>query len=156
MFLASFSKVISQYLLLSFVVLIPLFATIRGYKAFDSFVEGARGSFDLMITVFPFLLGMIVAVKMLIASGLIVILGDILSPILSFFGVDVDLLQIMLTKPISGSASNAAFVDVLDRNHPDSLTAQTAAVIMGSSETTYYIAAVYLGAVAIRRSRYAL
>ena len=90
MLIASVSKTISHILLLSFVVGIPLVATFRGYKAFDSFVQGARGAFDLIMTVFPFLLGMIVAVKMLIASGCIEILSYLLGPVLDFFGVNVD------------------------------------------------------------------
>lgn len=122
---------------------------------FDSFLVGARRGFDTAIRLLPTLIALLVAIRMLNASGAVAFLGKILAPFLDRIGVPAELLPLLLTRPFSGSASTAAYSDLLARLGADSFPSRCASVIMGSSDTVVYIIGVYLSYVSAQKSRYA-
>jgi len=136
--------------------LFPLYAALRRVKVYEEFVEGAKEGFDVAIRIIPFLVAMLVAVGMFRAAGGIDLLSRLLSPVLSFIGFPTDLLPMVLVRPLSGSGSLGFFTELVKQFGPDSLIARTAGTIYGSTETTFYVLAVYFGSVAIRRTRHAV
>lgn len=122
---------------------------------FDSFLSGARRGFDTAVLLLPTLVALLVAIRMLNASGALDLLGDRLAPVCDRIGVPGELLPLLLTRPFSGSASTAAYSDLLTRLGADSFPALCASVIMGSSDTVVYIIGVYLSFVGAKKSRYA-
>lgn len=122
---------------------------------FESFLEGARRGFETAIRLLPTLVALLVAIRMLNASGAVEILCKLLSPIFDRIGVPSELLPLLLTRPFSGSASTAAYSELLHRVGADSFPALCASVIMGSSDTVVYIIGVYFSFVGAKKSRYA-
>ncbi len=135
---------------------IPLFATLRRVKVYEEFVDGAKEGFDVAIRIIPYLVAMLVAVGMFRAAGGIDMLSHVLSPVLNKLGFPTDLLPMVLVRPLSGSGSLGFFTELVQRFGADSLIARTAGTIYGSTETTFYVLAVYFGSVAIKRTRHAL
>lgn len=135
---------------------IPLFAMLRRVKVYEEFVDGAKEGFDVAIRIIPYLVAMLVAVGMFRAAGGIDMLSQVLSPVLSAVGFPTDLLPMCLVRPLSGSGSLGFFTELVQRFGADSLIARTAGTIYGSTETTFYVLAVYFGSVAIKRTRHAL
>jgi spore maturation protein SpmA len=137
----------------------PLYAACRGVKVYEQFVEGAKEAFTTAQRVIPFLVAMLLAISLLRTSGVIKIVTGWLRPALDLVHFPVDLLALVLMRPLSGSASQGIFVELVNNPHlggPDSLLARMAATIYGSTETTFYVLAVYFGAVAIRQTRHAV
>ena len=136
----------------------PLYAAIRGIKVYEQFVEGAKEGFPVVLRIIPFLVAMLVAIGMFRGSGgMDLLLGS--HWVRSFFdsiGFPPDLLPMVLMRPLSGSGTQGLFTDLVTHFGPDSLIARTAATIYGSTETTFYVVAVYFGSVAVRRTRHAI
>jgi spore maturation protein SpmA len=154
-----FIRIVNAVSLLSIPFLlsaIPLFATLRRVKVYEEFVDGAKEGFDVAIRIIPYLVAMLVAVGMFRAAGGIDMLSHLLSPILKPLHFPTDLLPMVLVRPLSGSGSLGFFTELVKQFGPDSLIARTAGTIYGSTETTFYVLAVYFGSVAIKRTRHAL
>jgi len=134
----------------------PLYAAARGVKVYDEFVEGAKEGFGVILKIIPFLVTMLVAIGMFKGAGGIDLLSRLLSPILTPLQFPTDLLPLALMRPLSGSATLALLTDIVHRLGPDNIVSLTAATIYGSTETTFYVAAVYFGAVGIRQTRHAI
>ena len=135
----------------------PLYATLRGVKVYEQFVEGAKEAWDTARRTVPYLVAMLVAIGMLQKAGVIGLLTQALSPMLSAVGFPADLLPMVLMRPLSGSATNGLFVELVQRLHdPDGFISRLAGTIYGSTETTFYVIAVYFGSVSIRRTRHAV
>lgn len=147
---------LSNILFLSVIVGITSLGLKNKVRVFDSFLEGARDGFNIMVRLVPILVGMLVAISMLRASGFFEILHILLGPALNFIGIDADLIPLMITRPFSGAASNAALVDIIHHHGGNSLISHTAATMIGSTETTFYLVAVYFGSVQVRVLRYAV
>lgn len=156
MSIAEWSKDISDGVFLLLVAGIPCYGLIRRVAVFDSFVEGAKEGFPLVIRILPFLVGMIVAIGMLRASGAIEVLTFWFADVLQLLGVPREVLPLALARPFSGAASNAILLDIIHQYGPDTLLAKMAATIMGSTETTFYVIAVYFGAIGVKKTRYAV
>ena len=109
-----------------------------------------------MLRIFPALVGLMTAVAMLRASGALELAAEVLAPLLDRVGLPAQLLPLMLVRPISGSAALGVGAELIQTYGPDSQLGRTAAVMLGSTETTFYTIAVYFGAVGITRTRYAL
>ena len=139
--------------LLSF---IPLFAILRRVKVYEEFVDAAKEGFNVAIRIIPYLVAMLVAVGMFRAAGGIDMLSRALSPLLGAIHFPTDLLPMVLVRPLSGSGSLGFFSDLVKQFGPDSLISRTAGTIYGSTETTFYVLAVYFGSVTITRTRHAL
>ncbi|MGI8956805.1 MAG: nucleoside recognition domain-containing protein [Chthoniobacterales bacterium] len=140
-------------MLLSFFI---LYAALCGLKVYDEFVEGAKEGFSVILKIIPFLVTMLVAINMFKGAGGIDLLARALSPILTPLHFPTDLLPIALMRPLSGGATLALFTDVVHRLGPDNIVSLMAATIYGSTETTFYVAAVYFGSVGIKQTRHAI
>jgi spore maturation protein SpmA len=134
----------------------PVYAAARGIKVYDEFVEGAKEAFNVITRIIPFLVTMLVAIGMFKGAGGIDILTKILSPILTPLNFPTDLVPLALMRPLSGSATLALLTDIVHRLGPDHITSLMAATIYGSTETTFYVAAVYFGAVGIKQTRHGI
>jgi len=137
-------------------VLFPLYAALRGVKVYEEFVEGAKEGFNVSLRIIPFLVAILVAIGMFRGAGGIEALKSLLAPLLAPLGLPPDLLPLVLVRPLSGSATTGLFTELVQRLGPDSLTVRMAGTIYGSTETTFYVIAVYFGSVAVRRPRHAL
>ena len=136
--------------------LFPLYAALRGLKVYEEFVEGAKEGFQVAVRIIPYLVTMLVAIGMFRGSGGIDLLTAALRPVLNLVGFPAELMPLALMRPLSGSGSNALFVDLIKTFGPDHLLTYTAGTIIGSTETTFYVAAIYFGAVGVKRMRHAI
>jgi spore maturation protein B len=137
-------------------VVIPLVGFIRKVKVYDVFIEGAKEGFDVAVRIIPFLVGILVAIGMFRGSGAMDLLTAALRPVAASTGFPAELIPLAILRSLTGSGS-LAFATDLDKTHgPDSLIARMASTMYGSSETTFYVLAVYFGAVAVRRTRHAV
>ena len=134
----------------------PLYAAVRGVKVYDEFVEGAKEGFGVILKIIPFLVTMLVAINMFKGAGGIDMLTRMLAPVLGPLHFPPDLLPIALMRPLSGGATLALFTDVVHRLGPDNIVSLMAATVYGSTETTFYVAAVYFGSVGIKQTRHAI
>ena len=150
-----FAEQLSNAILLLFVVGIPLYGAIKKINVFDAFITGAKQGFDTVVSIIPYLIGMLVAIGMLRASGFFELLAHFLAPLLVRIGMPSDLLPLALLRPFSGSASTAVMAELIHKNGGDSFISKAAATLMGSTET-FYVIAVYFGAVGIKRTRHAI
>jgi len=146
-------SLLSIPLLLSF---FPLYAALRRVKVYEEFVEGAKEGFKTSIMIIPYLVAILVAIGMFREAGGIQLVSHLLSPILKPLGFPTELLSLCLVRPLSGSGTLGLFSDIVKEFGPDSLLARTAGTIFGSTETTFYVIAVYFGAVAVKRTRHAV
>lgn len=151
-----FANHLSNWLFLTFIVGIPLYAAIKKVNVFDAFIIGAKQGFDVSVKLIPYLVAMMVAIGMLRASGFFSLMSQILSPALTMIGMPSELLPLALVRPFSGSASTGVMAELIHKYGGDSFIAKTAATMMGSTETTFYVIAVYFGSVGIRRTRHAI
>jgi len=135
---------------------LPLYATLRGVKVYEQFTDGAKEAFATGTRIIPFLVAMLVSIRMLREAGVIQAMTDAIGPFLARFGFPADLLPLVLLRPLSGSATQGIFIDLVKSFGPDTIIAKMAATIYGSTETTFYVLAVYFGSVAIRRTRHAV
>lgn len=118
--------------------------------------RGLAGGLEVLLRIFPALVGLMTAVAMLRASGALELAAGALAPLLDRVGLPAQLLPLMLVRPISGSAALGVGAEIIQTYGPDSQLGRTAAVMLGSTETTFYTIAVYFGAVGITRTRYAV
>ena len=137
-------------------VLIPLIGIIRGVKVYDAFVDGAKEGFDVAVKIIPFLVGILVAIGMFRGSGAMDLLIAGLRPLLASTGFPAEVLPLAILRTLSGSGSLALATDMIKTYGPDSLIARMAATMYGSSETTFYVIAVYFGAISVTKTRHAI
>lgn len=133
-----------------------LYAALRKVKVYEEFLTGAKEGWEVAVRIIPPLVAILVAVKMFREAGGIQILASLLSPILSPLGIPSELLPLILVRPLSGGATTGLFSELVTQFGPDSLLARSAATIFGSTETTFYVLAIYFGSVGIKRGRHAL
>jgi spore maturation protein SpmA len=134
----------------------PIYAAARGLKVYEEFVEGAKEGFGVILKIIPFLVTMLVAIGMFKGAGGIDLLTRALSPILTPLQFPPDLVPLALMRPLSGSATLALLTDIVHRLGPENIVSLMAATIYGSTETTFYVVAVYFGAVGIKQTRHAI
>ena len=137
-------------------VAIPFAGLLRGVKVYDVFIEGAKEGFEVAVRIIPFLVGILVAIGMFRGSGAMDLLTARLQPIAASTGFPAELLPLAILRSLSGSGSLAFATDLVKTHGPDSLIGRMAATLYGSSETTFYVLAVYFGAVGVRRTRHAV
>jgi len=134
----------------------PLYAMLKRVKVYEEFVEGAKEGFQVSVMIMPYLVAILVAIGMFRAAGGIEMLTAWLKPALDFVGFPTDLVPMCLVRPLSGSGTLGLFTDLVKEFGPDSLVARIGGSIYGSTETTFYVIAVYFGAVNVRRTRHAV
>ncbi|MBS0358167.1 MAG: spore maturation protein [Proteobacteria bacterium] len=147
---------IANGIFLLLVVGIPLFGYLRKVPVYDTFVVGAKDGIKLMLKLIPYFVGMLVAIGMLRASGAFELIAKWLAPVLDKVGFPAEVLPLALMRPFSGQASNAITAELIHTHGGDAFISQLAATIMGSTETTFYVIAVYFGSVQIRKTRHAI
>lgn len=154
-----FSTSLSNGIILLIFLLIILGAVYKKTPVFDAFIEGAKGGFETAIRIIPYLVGLLVAISLLRNSGAFEFVMDGIKNLFIFFGGDirvVDALPTAILKPLSGSGARAMMIDTLNAQGVDSFAGNLASVFRGSADTTFYIIAVYFGAVGIKNTRYAV
>ncbi len=129
---------------------------VRKVKVYDVFIEGAKEGFGVAVKIIPFLVGILVAIGMFRASGAMELLLSMLRPVATATGFPVELIPLGILRSLSGSGSLALTTDLIKTHGPDSLLGRMAATLYGSTETTFYVLAVYFGAVGVRRTRHAV
>jgi spore maturation protein SpmA len=134
----------------------PVYAAARGVKVYEEFVEGAKEGFGVILRIIPFLVAMLVAIGMFKGAGGIDLLTRVLTPVLAPLHFPPDLLPLALMRPLSGSATLALLTDIVHRLGPENIVSLMAATIYGSTETTFYVAAVYFGSVGVKQTRHAI
>jgi len=137
-------------------VAIPLVGLLRGVKVYDVFIEGAKEGFDVAVKIIPFLVGILVAIGMFRGSGAMDLLMAALRPIVASTGFPAELVPLTILRSLTGSGSLAFTTDLIKTHGPDSAIGRMAATLYGSSETTFYVLAVYFGAVGVTRTRHAV
>lgn len=157
--LASQSSFIANFALFLFIVVVLVMGWRKGQNTYEQFVEGAKQGFEVAISIIPYLLAMLVAIAMLRASGLMDLVTQSVAYVLALVGMDtrfVEAIPNALMKPLSGSGARALMIETMQHHGADSFVGRLASVMQGSTETTFYVLAVYLGAVGIKHSRYAV
>jgi spore maturation protein SpmA len=154
-----FSRVTGNMILLLLVVLIIIGGMLKKINVFDAFIDGAKGGFDVILKIIPYLVGMLVAIRVFRDSGALGYMVDGLSWVIGLTGVDTAFtpaLPVAIMKPFSGSGARGLMLDVMKSNGPDSFVGKLASTFQGSADTTFYIIALYFGSVGIKKVRYAI
>lgn len=154
-----FSGVLSNGIIVTLFLAIVLGGLYKKIDVFDAFVDGAKGGFDTAVRIIPYIVGMLVAISMLRTSGTFDIVINGVKAAFAALGTDtrfVDGLPTALIKPMSGSGARGMMLDTMKTFGPDSFAGRLACILQGSSDTTFYVVAVYFGSVAIKNTRYAV
>lgn len=154
-----FSTLWSNAIILAIFFLIIIGAIYKKINIFDAFIEGAKGGFETAVRIMPYLVGMLVAISMLRTSGTFDTIIDAVKSLFVSMGTDtrfVDGLPTALIKPLSGSGARGMMIDTMKAHGTDSFAGRLACILQGSSDTTFYVIAVYFGAVSIRDTRYSV
>ena len=157
--LTEYSSLIGNLVLLSIIILFLTVGMLKNVDVYNSFIEGAKEGFNTAIYLIPFLVAMLVAIGVLRSSGVLDFVLEILRFLFESFGVNTDFIAALPTaflKPLSGSGSRAMMLETMNTYGVDSFPALLAATIQGSTETTFYVIAVYFGSVGIKNVRYAI
>jgi len=128
----------------------------RGVAVYDSFISGAKEGFDVALKIIPYLVGILFAIGLLRASGGIDLIVRGLHPLTSLIGLPAEALPMAILRPLSGSGAYGVMTEIMQTHGPDSLIGIMVSTFQGSTETTFYVLAVYFGAVRISRTRFAL
>lgn len=152
----SLMNIISLWALPAILLLILTMGLFKRVPLYETFTDGAKDGFKVAVNIIPYLVAIIVAISMFRASGIIEMLGNLFAPVLAHFNVPVDTIPIMFVRSLSGSAALGVFSDIANSHGANDYATKLAAVMVGSSETTFYVLAVYFGAVGISKLRYAL
>ncbi len=145
-----------DYMVPMLLLLTSCLALHRRENAYDLLLDGAAEGLKMLLTLVPALILLLTAVSMLRASGAVEVLSGFLSPFFQFFGIPPETAMLVLIRPISGSAALAVGTELMTTYGVDSQIGRTAAVMLGSTETTFYTISVYFGAVGIKKTRYAI
>lgn len=157
--LQSFSGLLSNGLILLIFLLIILGAVYKKIDIFDAFIEGAKGGFETAVKIIPYLVGMLVAISMLRSSGTFDVIIDGIKNFFMAMGADtrfVEGLPTALIKPLSGSGARGMMVSTMTTYGPDSFASRLSGILQGTSDTTFYVIAVYFGAVGVKNTRYTI
>jgi len=144
----------SDWLLPLLMLAIVTFGFGRGTRVYESFVTGAKEGFSIAISIIPFLVAILVAIGMFRASGGMEAMVTVLAPVTGLFGMPAETLPMALIRPLSGSGALAVMTEAMRTHGPDSLIGYMVSVMSGSTETTFYVLAVYYGSVQVRATRH--
>ena len=146
----------TDYLVPLLLFVVSALALRKKENAYGLLLEGAEKGLAVLLSILPALILLLTAVYMLRASGAVEILSQVLSPVFSFFGIPPETALLVLIRPISGSAALAVGSELMAQYGVDSPVGRTAAVMLGSTETTFYTISVYFGAAGVSKTRYAI
>ena len=146
----------TPYIIPLFIVLVLIFSLFKKINAYDSFVSGGRQAVDLCINTFPYLVAIFSVVELLSISGLSTVLSQAASPNFKLFGVPSELTEFLILRPFTGSGSMGMLSRLFSVYGPDSYISKCACVIMSTSETTFYVVAVYLSTVKVKKLKFVI
>lgn len=147
---------ISTWLIPVFILLVLIVGLIKKLPAYELFVAGGKEGVQLAFSLLPFLVGMLVSIAILRASGAMDAFFGLISPFLAHFGIPPEILPLAVLRPISGTLALGMTSELIQTYGPDSFIGRLASTMQGSTDTTLYILTVYFGAIGIKRMRYAL
>jgi spore maturation protein B len=149
-------SVLSAFVIPVMLVGIPLYGLYKRVPVYESFVEGAKEGFGVAVRIIPYLVAILFAIGMFRASGAMDALATALDPLLALIGFPAELVPMAIVRPLTGSGSAAIVADLAAQHGPESILTKMAATMFGSTETTFYVIAVYFGAVSVSKTRHAL
>jgi len=138
------------------ILLIIVYGLIEKNKVFDTFLEGAKNGLEIVLSIFPTLIGLFMAIFSLRSSGVLNMIVNILKPVLNLIHIPSEIVPLMLIRPISGSSSIAVATDIMKNYGVDSKIGIMASIIMGATETTLYTIAIYTSSVGIKKTRFVI
>ncbi len=147
---------LSYWVIPVIVVGFPLYGLYKRVPVYESFVEGAKEGFNVAVRIIPYLVAILFAIGMFRASGAMDALVTALNPLLSLIGFPAEVVPMALIRPLTGSGSAGLVADMINQYGEDSLFVKMAATMFGSTETTFYVIAVYFGAVNVKKTRHAV
>ena len=147
-----FSTLVLPFLLIA----IPLYGLIKRVPVYEEFVDGASEGFATAVRIIPYLIAILFAIAMFRASGAMEMLMAGIKPLLDIVGFPAEVLPMAITRPLTGSGSVGVLADLINTHGADSIIVKIAATMFGSTETTFYVIAVYFGAVGVRKTSYAI
>jgi spore maturation protein SpmA len=153
------SKIVGNGLLIFIIVMIILGGVYKKVSVFDAFIEGAKNGFDVVLKIIPYLVAMLVAIRVFRDSGAMNYILDGLTYLIQLTSVNADFipaLPVAIMKPLSGSGARGMMLDIFQTSGPDSFVGKLASIFQGSADTTFYIIALYFGSVGIKKVRYAI
>jgi len=154
-----FSKIVSNGLILVLFIVFIIGGLIKKINVYEAFIDGAKTGFEVAVKIIPFLVGMLVAISVLRNCGIFDYIIQGFTWLFGSLGINTDFVRALptaLMRPLSGSASRAMMIDTMRQYGPDSFPSLVSGVMQGSSDTTFYIVALYFGAVGIKKTRYAI
>jgi len=149
-------NIISIVAIPALILFVVVYGVGKRVKIYESFVEGAKEGFNVGVRIIPYLVAMLVAVGIFRAAGAMEILASILAPVTKLIGMPAEVLPMAIVRPLSGSGALGMMSEIIKSHGPDSLIGRMVSVMMGSSETTFYVLAVYFGAVGVTKTRQAV
>lgn len=144
------------FILPAMIVGIPLYGLIKKVHVYEEFVEGAKDGFRVAVMIIPYLVAILFAIGMFRASGALDFMVDGLRPLLGFIGFPPEVLPMAIIRPLTGSGSAAIVAEMIQVYGEDAVLVKIAGVMFGSTETTFYVIAVYFGAVNVKKTRHAV
>jgi spore maturation protein B len=154
--LSGFLQELSNWAIPVLAAAIVLLALVRKVKLYEAFVEGAKEGFNVGVRIIPYLVAILCAIALFRASGAMDLLITIISPITNLLGMPGEALPMALVRPLSGSGALGIMSDMVNTHGPDSFLGRLVSTMMGSTETTFYVLAVYFGSVGVSKVRHAL
>jgi spore maturation protein B len=148
--------VLSVFVLPTIIIGFPLYGLIKKVPVYEEFVEGAKEGFGVAVMIIPYLIAILFAIGMFRASGALDFLIEGLRPVLGLIGIPPEVIPMAIVRPLTGSGSAAIVVDMINQFGEDSILVKMAATMFGSTETTFYVIAVYFGAVNVKKTRHAV
>jgi spore maturation protein B len=149
-------QLLSTLVIPAVLLFVPWYAYLKGVPVYEEFVRGAGRAFGLGVRIIPYLVAMLMAVAVLRASGALEALAAVASPVTRLLGLPPDLLPLALVRSLSGSGALALLAEATHLHGPDTYAGRLAAVMVGCTETTFYVLSVYFGAAGVKRLRYAV
>lgn len=147
---------LSHFVIPLLVVGFPVYGLIKGVPIYEVFVDGAKEGFEIAVLIIPYVVAILFAIEMFEQSGAMDFLIGFLDPVLSIIGVPAEVLPMAIIRPLTGSGSVGVVESMIQQYGEDSIFVKMAATMFGSTETTFYVIAVYFGAVGIKRERHAV
>ncbi|KAA0230305.1 spore maturation protein [candidate division KSB1 bacterium] len=149
-------ELVSTWAIPTLLFVIPVVGFFKKVKVYECFVEGAKEGFNVAIRIIPFLVAILFAIGMFRASGAMDLFVQIISPLTNLIGMPAEALPLALMRPLSGSGSLGLATEIMKTHGPDSFLGRLVSTMYGSTETTFYVLAVYFGAVGVKKIRHAL
>ena len=139
-----------------FILLILTYGIFKKVPVYEEFVDGAKDGFKVAVTIIPYLVALFVGISMFRASGALDWISNLLAPVLNLFKIPSDIVPIMFTRSLSGTATLGLFSEIANNHGAEAFITKLAAIMVGSSETTFYVLSVYFGSIGIKKFRYAI